>query len=234
MKQDAHSNASADTLPNQLVEWDRVDTVLLDMDGTLLDLHFDNRFWVEHLPMRWGEQRGMTYDEAFAVLYPLFKAREGTLEWYSTDFWQKQLGLDIVGMKSDLAHLVQVLPGAEDFLRAVRDSGRRMVLVTNAHDDTLEFKLARIEIGQYFDAMYTSHQFDVPKEGEGFWDRVQEKEPFDRQRALFVDDSLRVLAAARDYGIAQLICMRQPDSTQAAREVTEFPAVISLREIMPV
>lgn len=233
MKQDAQFNASAASLQNALVDWEQVDTVLLDMDGTLLDLHFDNRFWIELLPTRWGEQRGMNYEEAAAELYPLFKAREGTLEWYSTSFWREKLGLDIVSMKSELAHLVQVLPDVEDFLKAVRDSGRRMVLVTNAHDDTLEFKLARIEIGQYFDAMYTSHQFGLPKEGKGFWERVQETEPFDPARAMFADDSLRVLKNAREYGIRQLVCMRQPDSTQPARDISDFPAVVSLREIMP-
>lgn len=233
MTQETNVNASADTLPNAKVDWDRVDTVLLDMDGTLLDLHFDNRFWIEHLPKCWGEQRGMSYEQAVEALYPLFKAREGTLEWYSTDFWQQQLGLDVVGLKQDLAHLVQILPDAEDFLRAVRDSGRRMVLVTNAHADTLEFKLARIEIGHYFDALYTSHEFGLPKEGSGFWDRVQEVEPFDKHRALFADDSPRVLHAARDYGISQLVCMLRPDSTRPAAPTSQFPGVISLREIMP-
>jgi putative hydrolase of the HAD superfamily len=171
--------------------------------------------------------------EAVKELSPLFKAREGTLEWYSTAFWQRELGLDIVALKQDLAHLVQILPDAEDFLRAVRDSGRRMVLVTNAHGDTLEFKLARIEIGHYFDAMYTSHAFGLPKEAPGFWDRVQISEPFIRERALFVDDSPRVLQAARDYGIAQIICMLRPDSTKPARRIDAFPGVTSLREIMP-
>ena len=27
-----------------MLAWDEIDTVLLDMDGTLLDLHFDNHF----------------------------------------------------------------------------------------------------------------------------------------------------------------------------------------------
>ena len=27
--------------------WRDIDTVLLDMDGTLLDLHYDNHFWLE-------------------------------------------------------------------------------------------------------------------------------------------------------------------------------------------
>lgn len=233
MKRDAQSNATSDTLPQSLVDWDRVDTVLLDMDGTLLDLHFDNRFWIELLPARWGEQRGMNYEQAFAELHPLFKAREGTLDWYSTTFWRNELGLDIVAMKSELAHLVRILPGVEDFLKAVRESRRRLVLVTNAHDDTLEFKLARIEIGQYIDAMYTSHRFGLPKEAPGFWECVQNVEPFDKERALFADDSVRVLENARDYGMGQLVCMRQPDSTQPARSVDGFPGVLSLREIIP-
>lgn len=233
MQQDADSNVPPRTLPEVKVDWDRVDTVLLDMDGTLLDLHFDNRFWVELLPARWGEQRGMNYEEAFKALYPLFKAREGTLEWYSTTFWREELGMDIVAMKSELAHLVQVLPGVEEFLAAVRASGRRLVLVTNAHDDTLEFKLARLEIGRYFDAMYTSHQFGLPKEGEGFWEKVQEVEPFERARALFADDSMRVLQNARRYGIGQIVQILQPDSRQPPREPDCFPAVLALTEILP-
>jgi putative hydrolase of the HAD superfamily len=34
------------------LDWDRIDDVLLDMDGTLLDRHFDNFFFEEELPRR--------------------------------------------------------------------------------------------------------------------------------------------------------------------------------------
>ncbi len=215
------------------LDWNAIDTVLLDMDGTLLDLHFDNRFWIEHLPMRWGEKLGLTYQQAFERLYPVFKAREGTLEWYSVSFWQKELGMDIVALKEELAHLVTVLPGVEEFLRVTRARGKRLVLVTNAHDHTLEFKLAKISIGQYFDAMYTSHQFGVPKEGDNFWELLQAKEPFDKHRALFADDSERVLQAAQRYGIANIIAMRRPDSTKAAKHIDGFDSVESLLELLP-
>ncbi|HLU61528.1 MAG TPA: GMP/IMP nucleotidase [Gammaproteobacteria bacterium] len=228
-----NDSARATIVPEPLVEWDRVDTVLLDMDGTLLDLEFDNRFWVELLPRHWGAQRGLDYEQALAELYPLFKAREGTLAWYSVAFWQETLGVDIVGLKHELADLVRPAPHAEEFLASVRATGRRMVLVTNAHSDTLEFKLARIEIGQYFDAMYTSHAFGMPKEADGFWDRLREVEPFAPARALFVDDSENVLNAARDYGIGQVVQMLQPDSTRPPRPAGSFPAALSLKELMP-
>lgn len=215
------------------VDWSRVDTVFLDMDGTLLDLHFDNRFWIEHIPLRWGEQRGMSYEEAFEVLLPRFKAVEGTLQWYSVEYWKNELGLDIVELKQELAHLIQLLPRVDEFLAGVRDSGKRLVLLTNAHDHTLEFKLARIELGRFFDAMYTSHQFGLPKEGAGFWDRVEEVETFDRSRSLFVDDSLRVLENVRAAGIGQVIAISKPDSQQPVRDIAGFPAVETIHELMP-
>ena len=43
-----------------MLDWSRIDTVLLDMDGTLLDLNFDNYFWQKHLPLRYAEARGLT------------------------------------------------------------------------------------------------------------------------------------------------------------------------------
>lgn len=42
-----------------MIDWSAIDTVLLDMDGTLLDLHFDNHFWQHHLPLRFAERHGL-------------------------------------------------------------------------------------------------------------------------------------------------------------------------------
>jgi len=216
--------------------WERIDTVLLDMDGTLLDLRFDNDFWLQWLPERFAARHGLTVDEARQELTPRFAARQGTLEWYCTDFWSRELGLDVAGLKREMREHVRFLPQAEQFLvqlgRYRRERGLRTLLLTNAHHDSLAIKAAQTQLGRYFDAMVSSHRYGVPKETAEFWIRAQTELNFDPQRSLFVDDSLSVLRSARQHGIAQVVAISQPDSSQARRQITEFPSVADVLALL--
>ena len=78
-----------------MIDWCEIDTVLLDMDGTLLDLRFDNWFWQEYIPEKYGALRGLTPEQAWKLLAPKFRAALGTLEWYCLDYWASELELDI-------------------------------------------------------------------------------------------------------------------------------------------
>ena len=46
------------------IDWKTITTVFLDMDGTLLDLYFDNYFWHEHVPLRFSQKHSMALDDA--------------------------------------------------------------------------------------------------------------------------------------------------------------------------
>ena len=221
--------ASAKRLP----EWSAVESVFMDMDGTLLDLHFDNHFWLEHLPLRFGERHGMSAAAALEVLTPRFRAVEGTLAWYSLEYWSRELDMDIVTLKREVEHLIRVLPHAEAFLTRARSKGKRLVLVTNAHADVLDLKLEHTRIESHFDRIVSSHDLGHPKETAEFWHRLQETEPFDTQTTLLADDSLPVLRAARGYGIRHVVAMRKPDSQRPARDMGDFPAIETLAELLP-
>ena len=218
---------------HKLPDWKDVDGVFLDMDGTLLDLHFDNHFWLEHIPLRYGEREGLSKQAALAALMPRFRAVEGTLAWYSLDYWSRELDMDVVELKREVEHLIRVLPHAEEFLKVMRAAGKRLVLVTNAHAPVLELKMQRTRLDAYFDNIVSSHDLGNPKETPGFWHSLQEVEPFDPGRTLFADDSLPVLRAARDYGVKHLVAMRRPDSQRPARDIVEFPSIESFSELMP-
>ena len=217
-----------------VVNWNDVDHVLLDMDGTLLDLAFDNHFWRELLPRRYAARHDISLDEALERLVPQFHAMQGTLEWYCLDYWSGITEVNVAALKEEVRHLIAPLQGSEDFLRAVRDSGRQIWLATNAHGRSWRLKLEHTGLSGWFDRIICAHDFGAPKEDARFWQRVVAAHPFEPARVLFVDDSLPVLRAARDYGIGQVVAIRHPDSTQPKREIAEFASVDRLVDLLPV
>jgi len=106
------------------------------------------------------------------------------------------------------------------------------VLVTNAHRTTLDIKMANVDITGWFDRVVVSHDLQAPKEDQDFWHRLQALHPFEPSRTLLIDDTERVLDSARDYGIAHLLTLLQPDSQQQKRLSTRFPGIHHFDEIM--
>ncbi len=214
------------------LDWSAIDTVLLDMDGTLLDLRFDNWFWQELIPRRYAAAHGLELAESHDLLAPKFVAVRGTLQWYCIEYWSRELKLDIGSIKREALNEVGFLPGAERFLSKLRDSGKRRVLVTNAHPRTFAIKNERVALSQYFDACYSTHPFAAPKEDAAFWPRLMAEEGFVPERTLFVDDSLSVLDAARDFGIAWLRAVRRPDSGKPPQQTGAYASVDRVADLM--
>lgn len=215
-----------------MINWNDADTVLLDMDGTLLDLYFDNYFWQEYLPVHWGEKHGLDAETAKRELVPRFKSREGTLSWYCLDFWSGELNIDVLKLKADIEHLIQVRPSAHEFLESLVARDKRPVMVTNAHQDLITMKLEKTGIGKYFRDVVSSHQLGAPKEESEFWRRLSQGMEFIPSRTVLIDDNLTVLRTARSYGISNLFSIARPDSQAPARDTEEFMAIHDFRDIM--
>jgi 5'-nucleotidase len=212
-------------------DWAHIDTVLLDLDGTLLDLAYDNHFWLEIVPAAYAAARMTTLEAARTEIAPLFRACEGTLPWYCIDHWSQELDLDIEALKRANTQRIAWLPGAKDFLLRVRGAGKRVVLLTNSHPRVLRIKDEHTGVLEYFDAAFTSHEFGVPKETAQFWEAVRAVEPFDARRSLFADDSPSVLRAAQNAGIRWVYGVRRPDSVETVREHVDVPAIDAVSEL---
>jgi len=214
------------------VDWSAIDTVLLDMDGTLLDLRFDNWFWEELIPSRYAVANGLELAETRDLLAPKFVEVKGTLQWYCIEYWTRELKLDIGSIKREALNEVCFLPGAEEFLLKLKDRGKRCVLVTNAHPKTLAIKNEQVALAGHFDACYSTHAFAHPKEDAAFWPRLEALERFEAARTLFVDDSLSVLNAARDFGIGWLRAVRRPDSGRPPQHTGDYAAVDRVADLL--
>lgn len=216
-----------------MLDWQRIDTVLLDMDGTLIDLHFDNHFWQQVVPAAWGAARGLSTDDAKIALAPVFDAVAGTLNWYCLDYWQRTLQLDIMALKRTLRDRIRWRPTAQAFLQQLRASGRRCYLFTNAHPDSLALKQEETGLQHWLDGVYSTHQFGVPKEDPACWQALQRELGYDPARTLFVDDSARILAAARDAGIGQVLGILTPDSQRPAQSLHGVAAIADYQTLLP-
>ncbi len=215
-----------------MVDWNQIETVLLDMDGTILDLHFDNYFWQEYLPVHWGRIRGLDPEIAKQQLIPMMKSIEGTLSWYCLDFWSRELEIEIIQLKADIEHLIQVRPSALEFLEALNTSGWKPVMVTNAHEDLINMKLKKTGIGCYFSHIVSSHRLGSPKEEKAFWESLQKSIEFDPEKTLLVDDNLTVLRTARSFGILHLLGIAYPDSRGPERNTEEFTAIYDFNDVL--
>jgi len=220
-------------MSRQAPDWGRIETVLLDMDGTLLDLHFDTYFWLEHVPTRYAEKRGIAREAAREELLARYRAMEGNLAWYCVDYWSEQLGLDIPMLKEEVDHLIAVRPDVIPFLRALAVHGKHRVLVTNAHGKSLALKLRRTPLGEHLDALVCAHDVGLPKEDPDFWQHLHDRIGFHRETTLLIDDSIKVLRSAAAYGIAHLRAIRQPDSRSAAVCSEPFIQIDRFADISP-
>ncbi|MEX1032143.1 MAG: GMP/IMP nucleotidase [Cellvibrionaceae bacterium] len=216
-----------------MIPWPEIDTVLLDMDGTLLDLHFDNYFWLTHLPARYAEAYGVELGEAKQVLHAYIKAHEGTLKWYCLTHWSESLNMDIRALKEEVKHKIQIRPFVGEFLQRLQRLNKKLVLITNAHPQSLDLKLEVTRIDRWLDMVISSHQLQYPKEEQAFWHQLQAQESFDPARTLFIDDTERILQSARDFGIRHVLGVHQPDSRITRPKITLFPAIHHFNEIFP-
>ncbi len=206
---------------------------MLDMDGTLLDLAFDNYMWKELVPRRYAVENDMSFADAHTLLMSKYEAVQGDLEWYCLDHWCDRLGIDVVQLHHDVSHRIGYLPGALEFLRAVHEQDVRVLLVTNSHPDTLALKEAVTGLGDYFDGLHSSHDYGYAKESQDFWRALQEDVGFDRETTLFVDDSQPVLRSAHEYGIEMLVTVTHPDTSEPLQQGSEFRGVKRVADMLP-
>lgn len=217
--------------PQPRPDWPAIDTVCLDLDGTLLDQAYDNHIWRDLVPQRFAVAQGLDLHAAYAEIARRFEERSGTLDWYCIEYWSRTLGVDIGALHREVRSHVAWLPGARDFLERMRVAGKRLLLLTNSHPIALTVKHEETGVLDWLDSAVSSHEFGAPKEDPRFWSAAIARFGFDPARTLFADDNSRMLEAARAAGVRWVYGIRHWDTRGSRREHADHPAVDAVADL---
>jgi putative hydrolase of the HAD superfamily len=94
--------------------------VLFDMDGTLLDLSFDDFIWNQCLPERHAQVHQCTLQQSHETLSEFYQQHKHTLSWYSSDYWTAKVGVDVLKLQQEFQHKIQPRPGCFEFCNSFR------------------------------------------------------------------------------------------------------------------
>jgi len=218
---------------NLKIDWNQIDTILLDLDGTLLDLNFDLEFWLEYIPEIYSKKNNIKLEDAKKLVISMINSQEGKLTWYCLDYWEEQLNLDIMKLKGDISHLIQVHDHALNFLQTVKKHNKRIYLVTNAHRKRIKLKMNSSGLNDYFDEIISSHDYGAPKQEQKFWEELSDQISLNKERAIFFDDSLDVLESASTFKIKNIIAISKPSTQIPKKNVPGFINIENFMEITP-
>ncbi|RUO30666.1 HAD family hydrolase [Aliidiomarina sedimenti] len=217
-----------------MLNWSQIDTLLLDMDGTLLDLHYDNQFWNHRVPEHYAEYHQVSIDEARQLVHNHFKQVAGTLNWYCLDYWQTTLQLPIRELKARTVDLIRLRDDVPPFLQEARRAGKQILLLTNAHPDALALKNQHTNLEQLCDQQFSTHSFGACKEDQKLWQRLHAAVGFNPGRTLFIDDGEAILDSAQTFGIAHLLGVENPDSQLPAKVFQRHRSFDNYARLQPI
>lgn len=209
---------------------------MFDMDGTLLDLAYDDLIWNHKLPERFATTHACTIEHSHATLHNFYQKYKHTLLWYSTKFWTSQIGVDTLALQYDYKKNIQPRSGCFELLEKLKQQGYRCWIVTNADRAGLKLKLENVNLSPYFEVMISSEEIGHAKEFVEFWQILQQKYAFDPKNVVLIDDTAKVLQGAASFGIENLITITQPSSNNVAKNALEleYPAINDLTELLEI
>jgi 5'-nucleotidase len=206
---------------------------MFDMDGTLLDLAFDDFIWNHCLPERHAQVHQCSLEQSQQTLFQFYQQHKHTLSWYSSAYWTAKVGVDVLQLQYEHREKIAARAGCHQLLERLKAKGYRCWLLTNADQAGLQLKLENVELSPYFELMISSEELGHAKEDVGFWQKLQQLHPFDPVKAVFIDDTVAVLKGAEAFGISKLVSILQPSSSKPSRNVNElpYPALNHLTEL---
>ena len=214
------------------MKWNSIETFFLDMDGTLLDLSYDNYFWHEYIPALYSKKNGITTQEGKRIFEKLYKNKQNTIEWYSIGYWSEVLKIDLKLEILKTKNQIKVFDGTIDLLIKLKRHKIKICLLTNCPREMLNIKMTQTKLWGYFDKIISSEDCGYIKESDEFWSYLNKNIEYNIKKTVFIDDNQNVLKYSKKNGIQNIYCIDFPDSKKDRQIINGYQSIenISLFE----
>lgn len=215
------------------MKWDSIETFFLDMDGTLLDLAYDNYFWHQHIPSVYAKYNNITFKKAKLILEKEYKKKQGSIQWYCLEYWSKKTNINLSIELLKTKNKIKVFPGAIDFLQSLKKKNIKIILLTNCPREMLNVKITQCKLWGYFNKIISSEDYEFAKETDQFWKILEERIFFNKNKTVFIDDNQDVLRYSYRNGIKNLVSINFPDSNEEKKSISKFLSIDSISLFNP-
>jgi putative hydrolase of the HAD superfamily len=211
-----------------MVKLNSTTAILSDLDGVILDLSYDIKFWELWLPEHVADQNNQSIEEAQEKIQAAIDAQRGTLNFYDLNYWDDLLDVDCMQIIKAKEERCSYLKGSNEALQKLSVLKNPKHILTNGDPRVQEYKAEIQDFLKFFDSIFYSMHAGYPKEQKEFWALARHNLNLDFEDAIFIDDDFKVVTAAVKAGIKQVIWITPGKKRILQNGIGTFPSLKDL------
>jgi putative hydrolase of the HAD superfamily len=211
-----------------MVKLNSTTAILSDLDGVILDLAYDKKFWELWLPEQVTRQTNKSIEEAKAEIMTEIDIQRGTLNFYDLNYWDDLLNVDCMQIFQEKEERCSYLAGSYEALQRLSTLKNPKYILTNGDPRIQEYKAETQNFLEFFDSIFYSMHVGYPKESKEFWALARHNLNLEFEDAIFIDDDLKVVTAAAKAGIKQVAWITPGKNRILQNRVETFASLADL------
>ena len=211
-----------------MVKLNSTTAILSDLDGVILNLDYDIKFWESWLPEHVANQSNQNLEEIKIKIQAEIDTQRGTLNFYDLNYWDDLLNVDCMEIIREQEEKCSFLEGSYEALQRLSTLKNPKYILTNGDPRIQEYKAETQNFLEFFNSIFYSMHVGYPKESKEFWTLARHNLNLDFEDTIFIDDDLKVVTAAAKAGIKQVAWITPGKNRILQNRVETFASLADL------
>ena len=211
-----------------MIKLNSTTAILLDLDGVILDIEYDIKFWESWLPEHMARKLNLSEEEAKSEILTKIEMQKGTLNFYDLNYWDDLLNIDCMQIIKEKEEKCFYIKGSYEALQKLSALQNPKHILTNGDPRIQEYKAETQNFLEFFDSIFYSMYVGYPKESKEFWTLARHNLNLDFEDTIFIDDDFKVVTAAAKAGVKQVAWITPGKNRILQNEIKTFPSLANL------